>query len=180
MSAATTTITREVPPKSGLRAFVDRWKGGDEIAHLITLTASAGIILITSLLVLELWRTSHLSRAKFGWMFFWHEGLGCELRQFRRGDVHLRNAGNFRSRAGDRRTVGIGQRHFSFGAGAAAAERHRFVSDRFVGGGAQRHLRTAGNIYRGSADAHHVGSGFETQFWDSRRCLPAPITAWDF
>ncbi|MGA3299208.1 MAG: phosphate ABC transporter permease subunit PstC [Candidatus Acidiferrales bacterium] len=41
------------------------------MAHLITLIASAGIILITSLLVLELWRTSYLSRTKFGWMFFW-------------------------------------------------------------------------------------------------------------
>ena len=71
MSAASTTITHEVPPKSGLRAFVDRLKGGDEIAHLITLIAAAGIILITSLLVLELWRTSYLSRSKFGWMFFW-------------------------------------------------------------------------------------------------------------
>ena len=71
MSAASTTITHEVPPKSGLRAFVDRLRGGDEIAHLITLIASAGIILITSLLVLELWRTSYLSRTKFGWMFFW-------------------------------------------------------------------------------------------------------------
>jgi phosphate transport system permease protein len=71
MSAATTTMTHEVPPKSGLRAFVDRLKGGDEIAHLITLIAAAGIILITSLLVLELWRTSYLSRTKFGWMFFW-------------------------------------------------------------------------------------------------------------
>ena len=71
MSAATTTMTHEVPPKSGLRAFVDKLKGGDEIAHLITLISAAGIILITSLLVLELWRTSQLSRAKFGWMFFW-------------------------------------------------------------------------------------------------------------
>ncbi|HEY0701521.1 MAG TPA: phosphate ABC transporter permease subunit PstC [Candidatus Acidoferrales bacterium] len=70
MSATTTTMTHEVPPKSGLRVFVDRLKGGDEIAHLITLIAAAGIILITSLLVLELWRTSQLSRAKFGWMFF--------------------------------------------------------------------------------------------------------------
>jgi phosphate transport system permease protein len=64
-------MTHEAPPKSGLRAFVDKLKGGDEIAHLITLIAAAGIILITSLLVLELWRTSSLSRTKFGWMFFW-------------------------------------------------------------------------------------------------------------
>jgi phosphate transport system permease protein len=61
----------EVPPKSGLRAFLDRLKGGDEVAHLITLTAAAGILLITSLLVLELWQTSALSRHKFGWTFFW-------------------------------------------------------------------------------------------------------------
>ena len=64
-------MRREVPPKSGLRAFIDRFKGGDEIAHLITLIAAAGILLITILLVMELWRTSYLSRSKFGWMFFW-------------------------------------------------------------------------------------------------------------
>lgn len=71
MSAATTTMRHEVPPKSGLRAFIDRFKGGDEIAHLITLIAAAGILLITILLVMELWRTSYLSRSQFGWMFFW-------------------------------------------------------------------------------------------------------------
>ena len=71
MSSATTTLGREVPPKSGLRAFIDRLRGGDEIAHLVTLIAAAGILLITSLLVMELWRTSALSRDKFGWMFFW-------------------------------------------------------------------------------------------------------------
>jgi phosphate transport system permease protein len=64
-------MTHEVPPKSGLRVFIGKLKSGDEIAHLITLMAAAGILLITSLLVLELWRTSYLSRAKFGWMFFW-------------------------------------------------------------------------------------------------------------
>ena len=64
-------MRHEVPPKSGLRAFIDRFKGGDEIAHLITLIAAAGILLITILLVMELWRTSYLSRSKFGWMFFW-------------------------------------------------------------------------------------------------------------
>ena len=71
MSTAAPTITHEVPPRSGLRVFVDRLKGGDEIAHLITLIAAAGILLITTLLVMELWRTSILSREKFGWMFLW-------------------------------------------------------------------------------------------------------------
>jgi phosphate transport system permease protein len=71
MSATATTIAHEVPPNTGLRAFVRKLRSGDEIAHLITLVFAAGILLITSLLVYELWRTSHLSRTKFGWMFFW-------------------------------------------------------------------------------------------------------------
>ena len=71
MSATATTIAHEVPPNTGLRAFVRKLRSGDEIAHLITLVFAAGILLITSLLVYELWRTSYLSRTKFGWMFFW-------------------------------------------------------------------------------------------------------------
>lgn len=71
MSATATTIAHEVPPNTGLRAFVRKLRSGDEIAHLITLVFAAGILLITSLLVFELWRTSYLSRTKFGWMFFW-------------------------------------------------------------------------------------------------------------
>jgi len=71
MSATATTIAHEVPPNSGLRAFVRKLRSGDQITHLITLVFAAGILLITSLLVFELWRTSYLSRTKFGWMFFW-------------------------------------------------------------------------------------------------------------
>jgi phosphate transport system permease protein len=70
MSATATTIVNEVPPQAGPRAFLRRLRGGDEIAHLITLIFAAGIILLTSMLVWELWVNSHLSRAKFGWMFF--------------------------------------------------------------------------------------------------------------
>jgi phosphate transport system permease protein len=71
MSVNATTIAQELPPNAGLRAFIQKLRRGDEIAHLITLVFAAGILLLTSLLVFELWRTSHLSRAKFGWMFFW-------------------------------------------------------------------------------------------------------------
>src|SRR5271168_1680 len=70
MSAAATTIVREVPPQSGPREFLRRLRSGDEIAHLITLTVAAGILLLTSMLVYELWVNSHLSRSKFGMMFF--------------------------------------------------------------------------------------------------------------
>ena len=51
--------------------LIQRLRHGDEIAHLITLTFAATILLITSMLVWELWVNSHLSRAKFGWHFFW-------------------------------------------------------------------------------------------------------------
>lgn len=71
MSVTATTVAHEVPPHAGLRAFFRKLRSGDEIAHLITLVFAASILLITSLLVIELWRTSQLSRAKFGWMFFW-------------------------------------------------------------------------------------------------------------
>ena len=59
------------PPEAGPRALIHRLRHGDEIAHIITLTFAAGILLITSMLVYELWVNSHLSRAKFGWGFFW-------------------------------------------------------------------------------------------------------------
>src|SRR6202046_393374 len=71
MSSDLTTIAHEVPPQAGPRALLRRFQHGDEMAHLITLTFAAAILLITSMLVWELWVNSHLSRAKFGWNFFW-------------------------------------------------------------------------------------------------------------
>ncbi len=71
MSTSTTTMDHAAPPEAGLRAFVHKLRNGDEIAHLITLIFAATILLITSVLVYELWINSSLSRAKFGLMFFW-------------------------------------------------------------------------------------------------------------
>ncbi|MGA3292387.1 MAG: phosphate ABC transporter permease subunit PstC [Candidatus Acidiferrales bacterium] len=71
MSTTATTIESAVPPQAGPRSFVRRLRDGDEVAHIITLLFAAVILLITSLLVGELWLNSHLSRAKFGWGFFW-------------------------------------------------------------------------------------------------------------
>src|ERR1700734_328956 len=70
MSAAATTIAHEVPPQAGPRAFLHRLRHGDEVAHLLTLVFAALILLLTSMLVYELWVNSHLSRSKFGMMFF--------------------------------------------------------------------------------------------------------------
>ena len=52
------------------RALLRRMQGADEIAHLITLIAAATLLLITALLVYQLWIHSAESRAKFGWSFF--------------------------------------------------------------------------------------------------------------
>lgn len=47
-----------------------RMSGGDEIAHLITLVAAATLLLITGLLVYQLWIHSAEARERFGWGFF--------------------------------------------------------------------------------------------------------------
>ncbi len=49
---------------------MERLRAGDAAAHLITVTFAASILVITALLVLELWGRSAESRDKFGWMFF--------------------------------------------------------------------------------------------------------------
>ena len=71
MATNATTMDSAVPPKAGPRSFVHRLRDGDEVAHLLTLVFAAGILLLTSGLVYELWVNSQLSRAKFGWSFFW-------------------------------------------------------------------------------------------------------------
>ncbi len=53
-----------------MREFLRRLRAGDLVAHGITLTFAASILLITVLLVLELWGKSGLTRTKFGWSFF--------------------------------------------------------------------------------------------------------------
>src|SRR3979490_2708393 len=52
------------------RALLRRMRGADEIAHLITLVAAATLLLITVLLVYQLWVLSAEARHKFGWSFF--------------------------------------------------------------------------------------------------------------
>src|ERR1039458_10207049 len=52
------------------RALLRRFGNADEIAHLITLIAAASLLLITVLLVYQLWMNSAEARTKFGWSFF--------------------------------------------------------------------------------------------------------------
>ena len=55
---------------AGSRSFISRLRDGDEIARLITFLFAASVVLVTVLLVYELWRESYLPRHKFGFAFF--------------------------------------------------------------------------------------------------------------
>ena len=68
MATATTTVP-SAGPVSGSRSFLDRLRDGDEIARLITFVFAASVVLVTLLLVYELWQGSVLPRHKFGLHF---------------------------------------------------------------------------------------------------------------
>jgi phosphate transport system permease protein len=51
--------------------LVGRLRGGDAIAHMVTLVFAAIVLLITVLLVGQLWVHSAASRSHFGWRFLW-------------------------------------------------------------------------------------------------------------
>ena len=55
---------------TGSRSFLARLREGDEIARLVTFLFAASVVLITILLVYELWVNSALPRHKFGFHFF--------------------------------------------------------------------------------------------------------------
>jgi phosphate transport system permease protein len=56
-------------PVAGSRSFISRLRNGDEIARLITFIFAASVVLITVLLVFQMWQMSALSRHKFGLEF---------------------------------------------------------------------------------------------------------------
>ena len=68
--ATTTTIVPSAGPVAGSRSFLSRLREGDEIARMFTFLFAASVVLITVLLVFELWQGSVLSRHKFGFNFF--------------------------------------------------------------------------------------------------------------
>jgi phosphate transport system permease protein len=56
-------------PAVGSRSFLSRLASGDELARLITMLFAASVVLITMLVVWELWRNSALPRHAFGFRF---------------------------------------------------------------------------------------------------------------
>ncbi len=69
-ASARTAEGNEAVTGSAARRWLDRWRRGDEIAHLVTLVFAAAILAVTVALAFELYRSSHLTLAKFGWAFF--------------------------------------------------------------------------------------------------------------
>jgi len=81
MSISSTTLP-SAGPFVGSRSFLRRLREGDEIARLITFLFAATVVLITLLLIFELWQDSALSRHKFGWAFFITKVWDPNLDQF--------------------------------------------------------------------------------------------------
>lgn len=68
--ATNSTTVPSAGPVPGSRSFISRLLEGDEIARLITFVFAGSVVLITLLLVYELWIQSALPRHKFGLAFF--------------------------------------------------------------------------------------------------------------
>jgi phosphate transport system permease protein len=68
VTAPTTTAT-PARPSGRAQSFQQRLRAGDDLAYLVTLIAASSIVLITGLLVFELYKNSAASRHQFGWSF---------------------------------------------------------------------------------------------------------------
>ncbi|HLK03047.1 MAG TPA: phosphate ABC transporter permease subunit PstC [Candidatus Acidoferrum sp.] len=69
MATSTTTVPSAGPAEDS-RSFLSRLRNGDEIARIITFLFAASVVLITLVLVLQLWHDSSIARHKFGLNFF--------------------------------------------------------------------------------------------------------------
>jgi phosphate transport system permease protein len=57
-------------PVAGSRTFLSKLRDGDEIARVVTFLFAGSVVLITALLLVELWIGSALPRHEFGFKFF--------------------------------------------------------------------------------------------------------------
>lgn len=83
MSLNATAIERAPSPSPWTgRALLRRLALGDEVAHLVTLIFAFTVILITALLVYQLWLNSFAARHQFGWHFWLSRTWDPVLEQF--------------------------------------------------------------------------------------------------
>ena len=161
----------------GPRALLRRLRSGDEIARLVTLVFALSVVLITGLLVYQLWANSAQARHAFGLSFLVEHDWDPVAGHFGALTVHLRHAGYLGARLIDRRSPGLGRGHFSGGTRAPAPFGQFDVFDRSAGRRAQRHLRTAGRFYSRADHAHRDTTRLETHVWGSFPCSKGRHTA---
>ncbi len=70
MATAPISANRARLARARAKVFKQRLKHGDEFAHLITLLAAASIVVVTGMLVYQLYINSTLPRHEFGFNFF--------------------------------------------------------------------------------------------------------------
>src|SRR5580700_5313456 len=66
---ATIAAAQPQPDKSAISSLIRRVRGGDELAWVITLLFATSVLVITAMLIGELWIGSAASREKFGFGF---------------------------------------------------------------------------------------------------------------
>ena len=66
---ASTTYIADALRRPGSRTFLDRLRGGDEIAYSITLASATLVLVLVALIVIELWTHSQPTVKTFGWHF---------------------------------------------------------------------------------------------------------------
>jgi len=76
------TVLTSVPAPKRTRTFLQKLQDGDQVTHLITVIFAASVLLITLLLVYELWIRSGPSRSKFGLAFFFTKVWDPNAEQF--------------------------------------------------------------------------------------------------
>lgn len=68
--ASISVPVKRARPTGRARRYLQRLRHGDEVAHIVTLLAAASIIVLTLMLVYQLYVNSNLPRHKFGLAFF--------------------------------------------------------------------------------------------------------------
>jgi phosphate transport system permease protein len=80
--ATQANIAPEFRPQGRVSRYLGRLKTGDEIARTIALVAASTVLVITCLVVYELWINSGPSRLKFGWSFLFTQTWDPNAGQF--------------------------------------------------------------------------------------------------
>ena len=66
---ASSTYIADTLRRPAGRTFLDRLRGGDEVAYVVTLASTASILVVVGLIVAELWLNSQPTVKTFGWHF---------------------------------------------------------------------------------------------------------------